>query len=177
MSVSTSIYLTDISNRLRFGLKGAAAAAWLDSQGLTVPEGPNQWINDRYANVLRLGSQEFIVEYFQQHATLQTHLNQLTEKDVNGVYYVPRYDACWLIHGANTYELFSELCMLDLAAATSNHKVCMTQAAGINATLIQLNIENVSHFYLLCDGSYRHYMQRTLIDVAKSLGELVYSTE
>jgi len=162
--------VADVTHFKRFGVKGAKAAEWLLVQGVTLPELNNSWLDTNAASlIMRLGSSEFMIES-QSAETLPT-LSNSDQFAISGVYKVQRADAAFIISGHQTLNLLSELCTLDLAGeASSENKLLMTQIAGISAILLKQSINNKDAYRIWCDGTYGHYMQETLLEIATELG-------
>lgn len=162
--------ICDVSNLNRFGVKGPQAANWLQSAGVTLPEGTNTWaVQDNGSLVMRLGNTEFLVE-----DSLESNLTQtLNDTAVNGsgVHKVIRNDAAFIVSGELTSALFSEVCEIDLdgGALEDNHLV-MTVIAGVSATLLKQELNGQSVYRIWCDGTFGPYLWKTLLGIIEEQG-------
>lgn len=142
----------------RFGLKGSAAAAWLEAQDIAVPPQANCWLalgDD--SRILRLGRGEYLIE----GAPADT-LAARWQDGQPGLYRVPRHDAGFVLEGAAVPALLAEICALDTRPHVIGDQVLMTLAAGINVTLL---CESGPRYRVWCDATYGHYLQRTLREI------------
>lgn len=156
MSYKSTALVDQITELQTFGLKGPNAEAKLKALGITVPSAPNRWsIHEEDFLVMRVGVSEFIIEILQSSTSFEQLKAALTQYQ-HGACPVARYDASWQIEGEIVVDLLAELCMLDLPHETRDNQVCLTQLAGINATVIQ---QQAQQFRIWCDGSYQTYMQ------------------
>lgn len=142
----------------RFGLKGGAAAAWLEAQGIAVPPQANSWLAlGEDSRILRLGRGEFLIEGAAAEA-----LAAQWQDGQPGLYRVPRYDAGFLLEGDAVPALLAEICALDTRPQAIGGQVLLTLAAGISVTLI---CEGGRRYRIWCDGTYGHYLQHTLREI------------
>lgn len=161
-----ALHVIETSDVLRIGLKGPQAAAWLAQQGLPLPE-PWHWLVHEEMQLSRLGQSEFVLQAELTttgltHTGLPALCTQLQHAGP-GVYPVARYDAGWLMFGDSLPAVMAELCMLDWQTETATQRLCMTQLAGINVTLLQKSSEGQAGIQLWCDGSYRDYLHQQLL--------------
>jgi sarcosine oxidase, subunit gamma len=164
-----TLTITDVSNLLRYGVKGAQAAAWLVRRGVSIPDAPNTWVLHENTLVMRLGSSEFLLEDQTAGETCKKLLAD-TQR-VPNVYKVPRADASYLLAGSGVLDLLSELCALDLREnSLLENDVVMTQVAGISATILRQTINGEMVYRLWCDGTYAAFMSHTLTEIAVELG-------
>lgn len=142
----------------RFGLKGSAATAWLEAQGIAVPPQANSWLalaDD--SRILRLGRGEYLVE-----GAAAQKLHAAWQEGQPGLYRVPRYDAGFLLEGNAVPALLAEICGLDARPQVIGGQVLLTLAAGISVTLL---CEAGQRYRLWCDATYGHYLQHTLREI------------
>jgi sarcosine oxidase, subunit gamma len=164
----TALTITDVSSLMRYGVKGAQAAAWLAMHGVKIPAAANTWVLHEQTMVMRLGSSEFLLEDQTGSETCKKLLADTLR--VPNVYKVPRADAAYLLAGSDVLNLLSELCALDLReTALLENDVVMTQVAGISATILRQTINNETVCRLWCDGTYGKYMQHVLDEIALEL--------
>jgi sarcosine oxidase, subunit gamma len=163
-----ALNITDVSELMRYGVKGPQAAHWLAKHKVTIPEKPNTWVLHENTLVMRLGISEFLIED-QKGAETCNKLAKDTFR-VAGVYQVPRVDAAYILGGSDVINLLSEICALDLSeSALLDNDVIMTQVAGISATVLRQNINDEIVYRLWCDGTYGVYMKHTLLEIASEL--------
>ena len=163
-----ALNITNVSTLQRYGVKGPQASQWLANHGISIPAEANTWILSDHAIVMRLGTNEFLIEDQTDGKTCSTLEADVAR--VNGVYKVPRADAAYSLAGSQVLNLFAELCPLDLReAAVAENEVIMTQVAGISATVLRQSINNETVYRLWCDGTYGVYMLHTLSEISNEL--------
>lgn len=160
--------LCDLSLQPRFGCKGPQAAAWLESQGLPIPDGPNRYADlpAGVGRVLRLGVSEFVVE---GAADLVQRLAEAPRQP--GVYPVLRQDACLGIQGEALNALLLQTCnvnFLDFARAPS--PLVLTSMVGVSVVVQPVLQAARPYCRIWCDGTYGPYLWRTLLGIASELG-------
>ena len=163
-----ALHITNVSTLQRYGVKGSQASQWLANHGISIPAEANTWILSDHAIVMRLGTNEFLIEDQAEGKTCST-----LEADVdrvNGVYKVPRADAAYSLAGSQVLNLFAELCPLDLRKTVlAENEVIMTQVAGITAIILRQSINNETVYRLWCDGTYGVYMLHNLSEISHEL--------
>lgn len=167
---SETLSICDVSNLSRFGVKGPQAQAWLQSAGVTLPEGTNTWApQDNGSLVMRLGNSEFLVEDKPGNELSKT-LND-TAVNESGVHKVIRNDAAFIVSGKLTSALFSEVCEIDLdgSALEDNHLV-MTVIAGVSVTMLKQEVNGQSVYRIWCDGTFGSYLWKTLLTIIEEQG-------
>jgi sarcosine oxidase, subunit gamma len=166
-----ALNITDLSELVRYGVKGPQASNWLTKLNITLPTTANTWLLNQNSIVLRLGSSEFLIEDQKGAETCAKLAADLLS--IDGVYKVPRVDASYLLAGSNVNNLLSEICALDLSEpALQDNGVVMTQVAGISATILRQSLNGEIVYRLWCDGTYGTYMQHTLLEIASELNGL-----
>lgn len=163
----TALQVVETTEVLRIGLKGPQAVSWMQQQGLPLPD-QWRWMEQQGMLICRLGQSEFVLEAGLEHARMLA-LNAQLQQPIAGVYPVARFDASWLISGEILNDVLAELCMLDWQLETIAQKVCMTQLAGINATLIQVAANGDQCVRIWCDGSYRDYLHQVFVQSMTSV--------
>jgi sarcosine oxidase subunit gamma len=137
-----------------FGIKGKAAAAWLASQHIILPEQPNTWrVLVDGSRILRLGCGEYLVDGSAAEA-----LDSAWQGGLPDLYRVPRYDVGFTLSGDMARNTLAEICALDVRPEIIGNGVLMTLAAGISVTLIQED----DTYRIWCDATYGEYLQHTL---------------
>jgi sarcosine oxidase, subunit gamma len=164
-----ALSITDVSELVRYGVKGPQAANWLAKHKVLIPAKANAWVLSGNAIVMRLGVSEFLIEDQQGGETCGSLVADSLR--VAGVYKVPRVDASYILAGSGVLNLLSEVCALDLSESTlQENDVIMTQVAGISATLLRQTVNNETVYRLWCDGTYGVYMKHVLLEIAAELG-------
>ena len=166
------------SDRHRLGLKGAGAAQWLASCGLTVPALPNSWVSagsgaDEYDSLLlaRLGATEFFMET--AHAGTVTRLVQSLEARPPGVYPVLREDAAFVLKGAGVHEVLAQVCNVDFAAIDANSgTLAMTLMIGVAVLVVPQEVAGERCYRIWCDPSFGPYLGEALGAVVVECNEL-----
>ncbi len=163
-----ALSITDVSELMRYGVKGPQAANWLAKHEVVIPAKPNAWVLNKNAIVMRLGISEFLIED-QKGGETCSKLAADTLR-VAGVYKAPRVDASYMLAGSEVHNLLSEICTLDLSeSALQENDVIMTQVAGISATVLRQNINNEMVYRLWCDGTYGVYMKHILLEIGAEI--------
>lgn len=149
----------------RFGAKGARAPAWLESQGIVVPQGPNQiarWSTNGGGRCLRLGHGEFLVEH-DGAASIPA-----AGEDA---WLLLRGDFSLVLDGPRWPEQLAQVCSFDFRRFdTEPDLVVMTMLAGIGVTLVREprpQDHSRMALRLWCDASWTHYLQ----DCLRHLGD------
>jgi len=160
--------LADLCNLPRFGLRGPAAAGYLQGQGYRLPESPNQALRQPGGEwLLRLSQSEYLLlgalaDGGARVATLEAAGASLGP----GCYPLPRQDShAWLIlTGAQLPALLAKLCGVDLGRPFAVGQVVQTSVARLNAILLNAGDGALPHVHLLCDRASAHYLWHALLD-------------
>lgn len=151
---------------VRFGIKGPAAAAWLQARGIPVPADANRiatWTlpeAQQACRCLRLGFTEFLVEMDGGETPAAP-----ATTDAPGAWLLLRSDFSLVLEGPQWPAALAQLCSFDLARLrTRPDLVVMTLLAGIAVTLVREPAADPERFALRlwCDASYAHYLQEAL---------------
>jgi sarcosine oxidase subunit gamma len=151
---------------VRYGVKGARAAAWLAQRGIGVPVAPNRalhWRGSGGGRCLRLGSTEFLVEYDATNAAIPAQAAE------DGAYLLLRSDFSLLLDPSWTRAL-AQACSFDFQRLCDEPEmVVMTLLAGISVTLVREPRPNDAGITLRlwCDASYAPYLQQCLHQLAR----------
>jgi sarcosine oxidase subunit gamma len=159
--------IADLSFLNRFGVKGAEAATWLQSQHLSIPESPNRWLSlPEGGFIARLGLSEFLIEdSIDSHVAVQ--LAKLCHQPPAKVYPVLRQDAAIALCGSRIPELLCQTCNVNVRSLDlAEQPVILTSMVGVSATIIPG--EQVCRIW--CDGTFGAYVWRTLLEIAQELG-------
>lgn len=171
-AMSSELWLADVSHLARIGLKGPAAAAWLEQYGLAVPQRPNTWLPldtnstpEGWSLVARLGNAEFLLE--QDGSTdLIRRMTDALARDQIGGYPVLREDSEFVIGGGQAAAALTEVCSINFARIVGKQRpAIMTLMAGV-AVLVVAQFEGPARRYRIwCDPSFGAYLWNTLNNV------------
>ncbi|MET0987260.1 MAG: hypothetical protein ABW034_17845 [Steroidobacteraceae bacterium] len=164
------LWLADVSHLPRIGLKGPAAAGWLQLQSIEAPARPNTWrelvaTSDQWSVIARLGNAEFLLEE-DGDAPLIAQLSAQLQTEIPGVYPVPREDSEFVLGGVRAASALAEVCNIDFASlkAQPGHAI-LTLIAGV-AVLVMPQFDGARRRYRIwCDPSFGAYLWTTLNDV------------
>ena len=158
--------------RMRIGLKGPQAAAWLQERGFSIPQRANAWTTVTSSEndvVMRLGQAEF---FFEQsvHATEFRTLAEALTTPIPGVYPVLREDRAFMLSGPRAADVLAEVCNVhfDSLLLHEQHAV-MTMMIGVAVTVVPQG--NVAHrrYLIWCDPSFGDYLASSLQTVVAEL--------
>lgn len=153
----------DFSLYPRWGCKGAAAAAWLQSAELPLPEHANTWSANAAITTYRLGRNEFLLEG--PEAVLQG-LRQAAKPA--GVYSVWREGAALLLQGSGLPRVLRQICSIDFSAYPLDARpVILTNMIGVSVIAVPGPDSHALRLWF--DASYAHYFQHTLRSIAEEL--------
>jgi len=166
-----AVALADLSFLPRFGLKGPAAAQWLEARNVALPAQINGWIALPGAGVIaRLGSSEFFLEDGAAGITVGAIRDALGH-GAPGVYPVVRQDAGFVLAGARVNDLLMQTCNVNFADSNPQHAVVvMTQMIGISVLVLRADRAQVPCYRLWCDPTLAPYFWETLAEIATELG-------
>ncbi|HEY9818309.1 MAG TPA: hypothetical protein V6D20_21255 [Candidatus Obscuribacterales bacterium] len=163
--------ICDRSFLTRWGVKGAGAAAWLASQGLPVPQRPNQWCTlPNNGLIARLGTTEFLIEDGWAGAIA----SQLAQQMMNvppKVYPVLRQDLAIALTGCAVPELLRQTCSVNFQDLDlTEQPVVLTSMIGVSVVVIPGNLDGLPFYRIWCDGTFGVYLWQTLVTIAQDLG-------
>ncbi|MBW4663832.1 MAG: hypothetical protein KME01_06460 [Chroococcus sp. CMT-3BRIN-NPC107] len=163
----TGLKIADLSFIPRFGVKGADAASWLDSQSIPIPDRPNSWRTLSKGGIIaRLGISEFLIE----DREIAPQLILRSKFPPAKVYPVLRYDLAIALIGTKVNELLLQTCSFNFQALTlAENPVILTSIAGVNVTVIP-GFQEQPFYKIWCDGTFGAYLGETLNDFAHELG-------
>lgn len=161
--------IADLSFLTRFGVKGAGAAAWLESQSIPVPDRPNTWCQLPSGIIARLGRTEFLIEDSMHQTAPQ--LNQACQLPPAKVYPVLRQDMAIALCGAAINELLQQTCSINFRALSlPEHPVVLTSMVGVAVTVIPGERNGRPFYRIWCDGTFGVYVWQTLLAITEELG-------
>jgi sarcosine oxidase, subunit gamma len=148
----------------RIGLKGPGAGPLLESLGVAIPPGPNQFVVSRIASgalrLLRLGNSEYLIEQEGGSAVIDSIL---AAAPGTRAHLAPRCDFSIVLGGEGLFEGLASLCAYDFAdLAQHPHKLVMTLLAGISVTFISEPTDGPPALRLWCDPGFGTYLTHCL---------------
>lgn len=170
--------MADKSFLNRFGVKGAGAANWLESQGIPVPDRPNTWCPLPDGGIVaRLGRTEFLIED-SLNFPVAPRLAEASQQYPDQVYPVLRQDAAIALCGTSINELLLQTCSINFRALSlAEHPVILTSIVGVAVTIIPGERAGVPFYRIWCDGTFGAYVWRTMLAIAEELGGSAVGTE
>ena len=162
--------IADLSFLTRFGVKGAGAANWLESQGIPVPDRPNTWCSLPDSGIIaRLGISEFLIEDL--HSAVAHRLAEACQQPPAQVYPVLRQDAAIALCGAAVNELLLQTCSINFRSLSlAEDPVILTSMIGVSVTIIKSERSGQPVYRIWCDGTFGAYVWRTLLAISVELG-------
>lgn len=174
-----SVFLSNVSSRLRVGCKGPAAERWLAERGIGVPVGANRFSVDAQGLLsARLATSEFLFEATTPEATAALlpakRALELAEMP-SGVYPVLRHDSVIELHGREVLDLFAQTCVVDLLpiqreSSTATGPVVLTSMIGVAVVIACLRAADEARFTIWSDPSYSRFLWTELLAIATNLG-------
>lgn len=170
--------IADVSCLTRFGVKGAHAAQWLSSQGLTIPDRPNSWRPLANGGIIaRLGLTEFLIEDSFESA-IATQLSHCCQIPSAKVYPVLRQDLALVLVGDRILELLRQNCSVNFQVLSlSDRPVILTSMIGVAVTVLPDVYQHTPMYHVWCDGTFGTYFWETLREIATELGGGAIGTE
>ena len=177
--IGLAVTLSDVSQRARFGCKGAEAERFLSSLGLPLPASPNSWATDDLGRlVARLATSEFLVEATGAEQTRVAEVAlQLQDpaRRTRGLVPVLRQDLAIELAGPRANDLLRQTCNVNFAALTraTTHgagALVLTMMIGVGVTVVPQVGPHGTSFTIWVDPSFGHYLWSTLADIANGLG-------
>jgi sarcosine oxidase, subunit gamma len=158
--IARRLGIADLSFLTRFGVKGAGAAAWLEGQGISIPNRPNSWTPLQEGGlVARLGVSEYLIE-----SSIASKLAEACQNPPAKVYPVLRQDLAIALCGEAINELLLQTCNVNFQALPER-SVILTSIIGVTVIVIPGEI-----YRIWCDGTFGAYFWETLVAIAQELG-------
>jgi len=170
-TIAAHLGIADVSCLPRFGVKGANAASWLLSQGITTPDRPNTWNTLPDSGIIaRLGLTEFLIEDSLQ-SQLAPRLMEACQQPSARVYPVLRQDAAIVLCGSAINELLLQTCSFNFRALSlADRPVILTSMIGAAVTILPGERNGKPFYRLWCDGTYGVYVWETLGAIVEEIG-------
>jgi len=162
--------IVDLSFLARCGLKGPRSVAWLEAQGIAVPD-VNAWAPMAGGGlVARLGRTEFLVEDANGGTRVQQLAADLAAAPA-GVCPVLRQDAAMALTGAALDTLLRQTCNVNFRTLDlKTRQLALTSMVGVPVVIGPGEMAGRSCYRLWCDGTYGSYLWQTLLGIARELG-------
>ena len=119
--------ICDVSVLPKLGVKGKGAAAWLNEEGIPIPNETYEWMPfDKGAMIIRLATDEFFLEDSLKSEAV-VNLSGRLGWGFDGVYRVERQDTGLLISGMRAHEVLAQTCSYPFDE--NEEKVVMTRGS------------------------------------------------
>ncbi|MBW4691475.1 MAG: hypothetical protein KME27_06865 [Lyngbya sp. HA4199-MV5] len=177
-AIATHLGIADVSCLTRFGVKGANAADWLLSQGITTPDRPNTWNPLPDCGIIaRLGLTEFFIED-SLHSQLALRLMENCQQPPARVYPILRQDAAIVLCGSEVNELLLQTCSVNVRALSLMERpVFLTSMIGVSVIILPGERNGQSFCRIWCDGTFGVYLWQTLSAIVAEIGGGVVGVE
>ncbi|WP_223461904.1 sarcosine oxidase subunit gamma [Pseudomonas sp. GL-RE-19] len=167
--------LVDFSDLARVGFRGMQSREYLQNRGFELPERPNQAVVQTDGSyVARLSATEYLIlGSLQDRGQRIADEEARWELDHQANYLLPRHDShAWLqLSGVHIAEIMAKLCGVDLRTqAFTLGDVVQTSAARINVIIINVGLDNVPCFQILCDRASKEYFADAVLDAMAEYG-------
>lgn len=158
---------------LRLGVKGPAAAAWLQRHGVAIPELPNAWClpcDDATDSdiVVRLGAAEFLLEQSREDTAMETLIRELGTP-MAGVYPVLREDRSLVLEGALARAVLAQTCSMNFDDLPHPNAAVMTMMIGVAVIVVPQGNAAQRRYRIWCDPSYGDYLHESLSAVVRDV--------
>jgi sarcosine oxidase subunit gamma len=168
-SALDTVALCDCSALPKFGLKGKDAPAWLETQGITVPEDIYDTAAlDDGGLIVRFAGNEFMLESGLAAETIP-NLQVAAESLPHGLHRVEHQEATFVLAGDRVSAVMSQTCGINFKEA-QNGKLILTRVAGVSAGIIPQQLDGRTSYRLWVDYSLAPYLWETLLEIAQELG-------
>ncbi len=166
---TTAAWIVDASRLGRLGLKGPAAADWLRSVRIPVPERANSWAPLVHSDdasawplVARLGTTEFFIET-EPDSPLRDDLARALGDGQDHVYPVLREDHACVLGGRGVEDVIAQVCSVNLPSLPLQlNPVVLTLMTGVAVVIVAQAHGDGRRYRIWCDPSFGHYLWNTL---------------
>ncbi len=160
--------LCDLSFLPKLGVKGPAAEAWLNQQGIETPGGVYQVArSESGVLVLRVDRNEFFLEDDLQGDQI-TALSGALGSGQPGAYRVNRQEASVLISGRRAPLVLAQTCACEFESA--GEQLVMTRVALVSCTVLPVHLGGERGFRLWFSPAYGVYLWESLLAIVGELG-------
>lgn len=166
---ATAPWIVDASCLGRVGLKGPAAADWLEHARIRIPEQANSWASmepsggaSSLSLVARLGSTEFFIETDSDSPRLR-ELAHALENGQTQVYPVLRQDRAFVLGGKGVESVLVQVCNVNFASLPlESNPVVLTLITGVAVVVVPQREREGRRYRIWCDPSFGRYLWNTL---------------
>lgn len=161
--------LCDLSALPRLEIRGQESATWLAARGIVVPEPIFATRRDPDTGILvaRTGTHNVFLEEVPGGGTVERLREQLTDRSPRR-FPVDRQDAALCLCGAQALEALRQSCGFDFDQP--GPQLVMTRIAGVSATILREDAEDLPAFRIWTDPSYGPYLWDAMLDIVRVLG-------
>ena len=161
--------LCDLSPLAKLGLTGPHASAWLQQQGVPLPES--------IYDALRLDDNGWIVRFGRDEFFLESGLGSelISKLDANlgrgrpGIARVERQEATFLLTGARALEVLAQTCGIDFRELPPKQLV-ISRVAGVNCCLLPEGDDKLPCYRIWVDPTYAVALWDSLAQISAELG-------
>ena len=167
----SDVFLCDLSCLPKMGLKGSQALAWLEQQGIAVPESVYAWHSlEGDGLVVRTDRHEVFLEDGPLNDRISRLESELRSYSTGSYLIIRRQDASFLLDGAEANAVMRETCGVDLSQPQAG--VVMTRVAGVSCMILRLlaTQKQTPAFRLWLDPSYGSYLWKALLEIVRDHG-------
>ena len=161
------VAICDVSARRKLGIKGPNAEAWLQDQGMPIPEGIYEWMDFENALIIRVANDEFFVEDSFKGGKI-AQLSRLLSWGRSGAYRVERQDTGLLLSGRRSQEVLAQTCSYSFR--DHEEKFVMTRVSLVSCSVLPMIESGVGTFRIWCNSSYGIYLWGSLTKIVEELG-------
>ena len=176
----SGVVMRDMTTSSRIGFRGPAAEAFLVSEGIQVPDVPNQAVLSGVKEreglwVLRLSKTEFwLIDLLAQHTQTISELEQKTLllEDVYRLYSQHSH-AAFKLSGEACSKMFAKVCGVNLdQIAFPTSSIAQTSVARVNAIVVNCSkqTDTLPRYLVLSDISSSEYLWEALQDASQEFG-------
>ncbi|MCB5160739.1 sarcosine oxidase subunit gamma family protein [Marinomonas algarum] len=166
----SSIKMQDCTVFSRAGFRGTGAEAFLASHGIAIPTKPNESLSCQASLVvLRLSRSEFWIISTDNSEHAKIEALEVAAMGVENVYplYCQHSHACFMLTGAETENMFSKVCGVDLRNNVFPvGAVAQTSVARTGAIVTKQTHAQGDYFLLFADIASVQYLWEALTDAA-----------
>ena len=161
--------LCDLSPLAKLGLKGPHASAWLQQQGVRLPESIYAALHlDGRAWIVRFGGDEFFLE-----SGLGGELLSKLDADLGrgqpGIARVERQEATFLLTGSRALEVLAQTCGINFRELPAGRLV-ISRVAGVNCSVLPEGDDKLPCYRIWVDPTYAVALWESLEQISRELG-------
>jgi len=170
-----TLAICDVSVLPKLGIKGPAAADWLQSREVLLPQEIYQAQRQSDGSlVIRLPNNEFLLEDSLAGQTIQV-LSEELGWGQKGLARVERQEASFLLVGSRALSVLSQTCAIDFRK-TPHDCLVMTRIAGTSCSVLPTGPESATRYQIGVDTTYAVSLWESLLTICQELGGRVIGT-